>query len=291
MAAWVCRVPVRLHTVAGLPLMEEHGLQRKVLERVEKITYAFATKVYANSKNLSEFIISNKFCSPEKIEVLGNGSSNGIDTEFFKISPEITLSAQKIKEELAIDDKNFVFLFIGRLVKDKGIDELVKAFALLRKKYDHIKLLLVGPFEDELDPLSAKTIHTIKSDKNILQVGFQPEIRPYLALGHALVFPSYREGFPNVPMQAGAAGLPSIVTDINGCNEIIEHEINGLIIPAKDEIALYGAMERLIMDEALYSRLKANARKMIVDRYEQNHLWSLLFHEYQLQLKKSGLVS
>lgn len=290
-AAWICRVPVRLHTVAGLPLMEEYGFQRKILETVEKITYAFATKIYANSKNLSEFIISHQFCSTEKIEVLGNGSSNGIDTEFFKLTPVINLSAQKLKEQLAISDKNFVYLFVGRLVRDKGIEELVNAFSLLRKKYEHIKLLLVGPFEDELDPLTEKTKQIIKSDENILQVGFQHEIRPYVALSHALVFPSYREGFPNVPMQAGAMGLPSIVTDINGCNEIIEHEKNGLIIPVKNEDALYDAMERLITDETLYLRLKANARKMIVERYEQKHFWSLLFDEYQLQLKKYGLLS
>jgi glycosyltransferase involved in cell wall biosynthesis len=223
--------------------------------------------------------------------VLGNGSSNGIDTEFFKLTPDINLSAQKVKEQLVINDKNFVYLFIGRLVRDKGIEELVKAFSLLRKKYEHIRLLLVGPFEDELDPLTEKTKHLIKNDENISHLGFQQEIRPYLALSQALVFPSYREGFPNVPMQAGAAGLPSIVTDINGCNEIIEHEKNGLIIPVKDENALCDAMERLMTDETLYLRLKANARKMIVDRYEQKHFWSLLFDEYQLQLKKYGLVS
>jgi len=291
MAAWICRVPVRLHTVAGLPLMEERGLQRKILERVEKITYAFATKIYPNSKNLSDFIISNRFCSIEKIKVLGNGSSNGIDTEFFKPTPDIYSSAQKLKKELTITDKNFVYLFIGRLVKDKGIEELVDAFALLGKKYEHIKLLLVGPFEDELDPLAEKTKHIIKSDGNILHVGFQHEVRPYLALSHALVFPSYREGFPNVPMQAGAMGLPSIVTDINGCNEIIEHAINGLIIPVKNENALCAAMEKLITDETLYLRLKVNSRKMIVDRYDQKHFWSLLFDEYQLQLKKYGIVS
>jgi len=291
MAAWICRVPVRLHTVAGLPLMEERGLQRKILERVEKITYAFATKIYPNSKNLSDFIISNRFCSIEKIKVLGNGSSNGIDTEFFKPTPDIYSSAQKLKKELTITDKNFVYLFIGRLVKDKGIEELVDAFALLGKKYEHIKLLLVGPFEDELDPLTEKTKHIIKSDGNILHVGFQHEVRPYLALSHALVFPSYREGFPNVPMQAGAMGLPSIVTDINGCNEIIEHAINGLIIPVKNENALCAAMEKLITDETLYLRLKVNSRKMIVDRYDQKHFWSLLFDEYQLQLKKYGIVS
>jgi len=291
MAAWISRVPVRLHTVAGLPLMEERGLQRKILERIEKITYAFATKVYPNSKNLSAFIISNKLCSTEKIEVLGNGSSNGIDTEFFKLTPEISISSEQLKRKLNLDPGDFIFVFVGRMVKDKGIEELTRAFKKLKQKHSQIKMLLVGWFEPELDPLSQEAVNDIKSEKAILYVGFQQDIRPYLAISNALVFPSYREGFPNVPMQAGAAGLPSIVTDINGCNEIIEHEKNGLIIPVRDEHALYRAMARLITDESLYLRLKENARKMIVERYEQKHFWSLLYGECQLQLKKYELVS
>jgi glycosyltransferase involved in cell wall biosynthesis len=291
LAAKICRVPVRLHTVAGLPLMETQGLQRKILERVEKITYAFATKVYPNSKNLSEFIIANGFCSIGKIKVLGNGSSNGIDTEYFKLTPELAASSNELRRKLNLNHSDFIFVFVGRLVKDKGIEELIKAFKKLKQNYSQIKILLIGPFEPELDPLSSQTVDDIENEEGILHVGFQQDIRPYLAISSALAFPSYREGFPNVPMQAGAAGLPSIVTDINGCNEIVEHEKNGLIIPVKDENALYNAMERLMTDETLYLRLKANARKMIVDRYEQKHFWSLLFNEYQLQLKKYGFLS
>jgi len=259
--------------------------------RQKKITYAFATKVYPNSKNLSGFILSNKFCSTEKIKVLGNGSSNGVDTEFFKLTPEVKILSNQLRKKLDLDSKDFVFILVGRLVKEKGIEELIKAFKRLKQKHPCIKILLVGPFEPELYPLSPEAMSDIKNEQGILHVGFQEDIRPYLAISNALVFPSYREGFPKVPMEAGAIGLPSIVTDINGCNEIIEHEKNGLIIPVKDENALYDAMERLITDKTLYLRLKENARKMIVDRYEQKYFWSLLYDEYQLHLKKYKFVS
>jgi glycosyltransferase involved in cell wall biosynthesis len=290
-ASKLAGVPIRLHTVAGLPLMENKGIKRKVLEYVEWITYACASKVYPNSSNLAQFIIKNRFCKKDKIKVLGNGSSNGINTTLFSPTPEIEASADKLKRELNLTDKDFVFVFVGRLVRDKGIEELIEAFSALKRQYNHIKLLLVGPFEPELDPLSPLALQEIQTNKDIINVGFQQDIRPYLALSHALAFPSYREGFPNVPMQAGCMHLPSIVTNINGCNEIIEEEKNGLIIPAKDAAALQNSMERLLSDQQLYQQLKTNARSMIVARYDQEFFWNILLKEYQDQLSKHALVS
>src|SRR5690606_28157874 len=219
LGAKLAGVPIRLHTVAGLPLMEVIGLKRKVLDIVEKLTYSCANMVYPNSKGLYDFILSNRFTNKQKLKVIANGSSNGIDTSLF--SPQqISLEQQsQLKEDLNISVSDFVFVFVGRLVKDKGINELVSAFSNL--KGHNAKLLLVGTFEEELDPLLPETLNDIESNNNILSVGWQSDVRPYLAIANALVFPSYREGFPNVVMQAGAMGLPSIVTDINGCNEII----------------------------------------------------------------------
>lgn len=290
-ASWITRVPVRLHTVAGLPLMEATGAKRKILDWAEWLTYCCAVKVYPNSKSLKEFIIQNDFCKPGKLKVIGNGSSNGIDTNYFSLNSSISDQANQLKKDFLITDINFVFIIIGRLVKDKGIEELVEAFLSLNNSYPDTKLLLVGPFEHERDPLSNNCLQAISNNKAILTAGYQKDVRPYLAISQALVFPSYREGFPNVPMQAGCFDLPCIVTNINGCNEIIENEKNGLIIPVKDAAALRNSMERMLTDKSLYSQLKANSRKMIVDRYEQSHFWSLLLNEYQLHLKEHGIVS
>jgi glycosyltransferase involved in cell wall biosynthesis len=290
-ASRLAGVPVRLHTVAGLPLMENTGIKRKVLDFVERLTYRCATGVYPNSKQLSEFIIDNGFCKNSKLKVLGNGSSNGINTRFFQPTEELDKTACELRKKLGLTDKDFVFVFVGRLVKDKGIEELVAAYSQLKKKHQHIKLLLVGPYEPELDPLAPATHEIIAKDDSIIKAGFQSDVRPYLMISQALAFPSYREGFPNVPMQAGCFNLPSIVTDINGCNEIIEDGKNGLIIPAKQVAELQQAMDRLLTDEALYLTLQANARKMIVDRYEQKYLWELLLKEYHDQLKKHATLS
>lgn len=289
-AAALAGVPVRMHTVAGMPLMEATGFKRKILQSTERLTYSCATAVYPNSKNLALFIKENNFCKREKLKVLGNGSSNGIDTEFFKMNESLETSAISLKQSLNIQDNDFVFLFVGRLVKDKGIEELVTSFINLKKSYPYIKLLLVGPYEEDLDPLSDRTKEIIKEDENIIHAGFQKDIRPFLIISSVLAFPSYREGFPNVPMQAGCFHLPSIVTDINGCNEIIEHGRNGLIIPAKNAEALQEAMLTLLKDERLFNKLKSNARGMIVERYEQKMLWNLLLNEYQEQIKLNEVV-
>lgn len=289
-AAWLCRVPVRMHTVAGLPLLEARGSKRALLNFVEKVTYACATKVYPNSFGLKEIIIQNNYCKPEKLKVIGNGSSNGINTAHFtrESIPHAELENKRIDFELKTDD--FVFIFVGRLVKDKGINELVNAFVTINTKFPSTKLLLVGNYEVELDPLKPETIKEIDANPAIIAAGYQPDVRPFLAVSHALVFPSYREGFPNVPMQALAMEIPTIVTDINGCNEIVIHEQNGLIIPPKNTQAIIDAMLRIMTDQQLYNHLKSNARESIVSRYDQLSLWKLIKEEYDEQLKLAGLT-
>jgi glycosyltransferase involved in cell wall biosynthesis len=290
LAANLAGVPVRLHTVAGLPLMESQGLKRFVLDTVEKLTYSFATKVYPNSKGLEEFILNHRFTNKSKVKMIGNGSSNGIDTTFFNSSLYTEDPKQKLRAQLGISKEDFVFVFVGRLVSDKGINELVNAFNWLTSqpvnRSTHYKLLLVGPLETELDPLQDQTLNEIESNPTIITTGFQPDVRLYFAISNALVFPSYREGFPNVVMQAGAMGLPSIVTDINGCNEIIEDGKNGLIIPPKDTKALQEKMLRLVEDEQLYKHLASNSREMITSRYEQKLVLEALLEEYKRLLKE-----
>lgn len=287
LAAKLIGVPHRFHTVAGLPLLETTGVKRIVLDFVEKLTYACATKVYPNSFGLKDIILQNNYCVAHKLKVIANGSSNGIDTAYF--NPSLYSEAQKLdlRNQLNIAKEDFVFIFVGRLVSDKGINELVAAFETLcqvqgEKNISNCKLLLVGNYEADLDPLLAKTIQIIQDSTAIITVGFQPDVRLYFSISNALVFPSYREGFPNVVMQAGSMGLPSIVTNINGCNEIIQEGINGTIIPVKNVAAIASKMTALKEDTAYYSSLQSKARTMITSRYDQKVIWNALHDEYIL---------
>lgn len=281
LAAKLAGVPYRLHTVAGLPLLETTGFKRKILDAVERLTYACATKVYPNSFGLLKIIQQNNYAKPAKLKVLANGSSNGIDTKFFDPGLFTSEEKRRLRDSLHIAADNFVYVFVGRLVKDKGINELVTAFGELQKTQDGITLLLVGPFEQELNPLSQQTLDALNQNPDILCVGYQKDVRGFLGISDALVFPSYREGFPNVVMQAGAMGLPCIVSDINGCNEIIKENCNGLIIPVKDSKAIQNAMQLLLADSGLFENLKQNARPEISSRYEQHVVWQAILAEYK----------
>lgn len=281
LASKITNIPIRLHTVAGLPLMEEKGNKKKMLELIEKLTYSFSTFVFTNSNGLYKYIIDNNYVSKSKLKVIGNGSSNGVDVNYFSPTSVSEKEKEKLKSSLGILENDFTFVFVGRIVADKGINELIKAFDTITFQNDAVKLLLVGEQESELDPLNERTLNLIRNNNKIIETGFQKDIRPFLAISNALVFPSYREGFPNVVMQAGAMELPVIATNINGCNEIIVNEKNGVLIELKNNGAIVKAMVRLIEDEAFYKNLKSNARSMIVSRFERKVICEKILYEYK----------
>jgi len=286
LAGKMAGVPIRMHTFTGLIFPSKQGLLQKLLIKMDRLLCWAATNVYPEGKGVKKDLLQFRITS-KPLKVLANGNINGIDIEFYNRTTLNIQSLEDIRRDLEIKLNDFIFIFVGRLVGDKGINELISAFKSINVD-SGVKLILVGPFETELDPLLPQTIADIKSNPNIISVGFQEDVRPYFAISDCLVFPSYREGFPNVVMQAGAMELPAIVTDINGCNEIIEDGKNGLIIPPKNVDALRAAMEKIVMDQTLYSQLKQNARPMITSRYEQRVVWNAILEEYNRLLKEKG---
>ncbi|WP_312133347.1 glycosyltransferase family 4 protein [Empedobacter sp.] len=283
LAGKMAGVPIRMHTFTGLIFPTRTGVMQKLLIKMDQLLCWAATNIYPEGNGVKNDLMSFKITS-KPLKVLANGNVNGIDLDFFSKEHFSTEHLLDLKEELGIQSNDFVFIFVGRLVGDKGINELVEAFSKL--KTQNSKLLLVGPLETELDPLKSETLKEIETNPNIISVGFQKDVRPYFAISNALVFPSYREGFPNVVMQAGAMELPSIVSDINGCNEIIVDGENGTIIPVKNSDAVLQAMQCLIEDNDYYSKLKGNARPMIQSRYEQSVVWNALLEEYNSLISK-----
>ncbi len=281
LAGWLAGVPIRLHTVAGLPLLEVKGFKRRILDFVEKLTYKLAHKVFPNSFELKKIILDLNYANESKLKVLGNGSSNGIDTTYFDPQRFTEDFKSDLRSKFGIPQEDIVFVFVGRLVKEKGIEELVRAFNELRVSSPKCSLLLIGPYEQELDPISEEIIQEIEKNPKIITTGYELDVRPYFAIANILTFPSYREGFPNVVLQAGAMSLPAIVSDINGCNEIIQNGENGIIIPVKSEEALKVAMKKLVEDIDLRSQLTLNARQVIQKKYEREYFWQILLKEYK----------
>ncbi|WP_456441531.1 glycosyltransferase family 4 protein [Psychroserpens sp.] len=279
LAAKLAGVKHRFHTVAGMPLLVVTGPKRVLLNFVEKLTYKCATKIFPNSFGLKDIILKEGFATDKKLSVIGQGSSNGIDIDHFNRALLKEADLENLKQKLNIDQQ-FVYTYVGRLVTDKGINELVAAFEIVVKNHN-AKLILVGWRESELDPLLAETEAILKQNEHIIQVGYQPDVRPYFAIADVLVFPSYREGFPNVVLQAGAMQVPSIVTDINGCNEIIRDGENGLIIPVKSKQAIVNAMEYIIQNPEIHQMMRTQSRQIIVNNYKHTYIWDELLKEYR----------
>ena len=261
-AAWLARVPRRVHTFTGLVWPTATGLNRMILKTTDRILCACATHIIPEGNGVKNDLINGKI-TRKPMKVLANGNVRGIELDHYRRTAEVEEEAAKIRKEGVL-----TFVFIGRLVRDKGIHELVEAFVRLNKENPYTRLVLVGRTEAELDPLNEETQHIIDTHDAIEAVGSQKDVRPWLAASDVLAFPSYREGFPNVVIEAGAMGLPSIVTNINGCNEIIIPGENGVIIPPRDADAVYEAMKDLCENDEKRVYLTKNARESVASRFD-----------------------
>lgn len=277
-AAKLAGVPIRMHTFTGLIYPTKKGFMKVLLIKMDKLLCYCATNVYPEGSGIKKDLLDYNI-TRKPLKLLANGNVNGVDLEYFDSSLFSFAHREQLKKQLSINYGDFVFIFVGRLVKDKGINELVESFINL--KNPSFKLLLVGSYEQDRDPLLAKTLHIILTNENIISVGFQPDVRGFLAIADVLVLPSYREGFPNILLQSGAMDLPSIVTDINGSNEIIINNENGIIIPVKNVLVLQNSMNKMFKDNIFRNKLKKNARKLISDRFQQKIVLEALLEEYQ----------
>lgn len=275
MAAWLAGVPVRVHMFTGLVWPTSTGLKRRILMATDWLTCACATHIIPEGEGVKADLL-NHHITRKPLQVLGYGNIRGIDLDYF--DPEKFVDGRRHED-------GFTFVFVGRIVRDKGINELIQAFDRLHREHPQTRLVLVGPREDNLDPVLPETLQRIDQGDGIEAVGRQSEVRPFYAGADALVFPSYREGFPNVVIEAGAMGLPSIVTDINGSREIIVNGENGIIVPPQDAEALYQAMKRFVEDDKMVKALAANARELIASRFEQGYVRKCLYDFYHEVLK------
>lgn len=273
MAAWMAGVPVRVHTFTGLVFPTAVGLKKKILMATDCLTCACATHIIPEGEGVKNDLLNNGI-TRKTIKVLGYGNCRGVDLERFDKTTELMEQADKLRK-----DGICTFIVVGRLVGDKGINELVEAFVKLHNENCSTRLILVGCYEDNLDPLKIRTLNLIKSYDAIEAVGRQSDVRPWFAAADVAVLASYREGFPNVVIEAGAMGLPQIVTDINGAREIIIEGENGTIISPKSANALYDAMKRML-DADYRNALAKNARKLIASRYEQGFVRNCLYTFY-----------
>jgi glycosyltransferase involved in cell wall biosynthesis len=242
LAAKYTKVPVRIHTIAGLRFMTAKGVSKQIMIAMEKLTCWAAQHVWPNSFSMQDYVLKKKLCKPAKLEVIGNGSSNGIDLTRFNASALKPEKIEGIKKKINYDASLFYFLFVGRLVKDKGIEELIRAFENIYSVNKNTRLVLVGNLESELDPINIRELNILQSHDGIISVGWDSNVEYYFNLCNLFVFPSHREGFPNVLLQAGAMNCPVVCSNIPGNIDIVQHEQTGLLFKVNDQKELETAM-------------------------------------------------
>ena len=274
LAAFFCGVPKRIYFRHGLVYETSTGLKRHLLMNIDRVAALLATKVVCVSDSVGKRSTKDKLNGPRKQVILSRGTCNGIDIERFSKSNIDSDVAEQYRKELGITKGDLVIGFTGRLVRDKGIIELVQAFEHVQSELPNVKLLLVGRLE-ERDALPLDVVESIKKNPNIITTGYvlNSTIENYYSLMDLFVLPSYREGFPTSVLEASSMGVPVVTTKATGCiDSIIENE-TGLFVEHTSE-ALYGALSRLLQDEQLRTQMGKNGRVFVENNYRQEIVWN-----------------
>ena len=290
-AGYFAGVPVRIQTMAGLVSPTKKGLKGWLIRQAEILSFKFATDVWPNSHKSMEYMINTKMVSASKTKVIGRGSTNGIDLERFNAVVIKKERLEEIKRTIDYTEGDQVLIFAGRMVKDKGVEELVAAFVRLQHEFPKLKLVLLGPQEADLDPLKAATINTIKDHDRIIHIDWTDEVEYYLTVATLFVFPSYREGFPNVIMQAGAMKCPVVCSDIVGNNEIVSHQVNGILHRSQDENSLYEAVRFALNNKDFMDQMAIKLHSDMVNYYSRYTIYELYIKEYKELVQKRSKKS
>ena len=277
LAAWITRVPVRIYMCHGLRYQTASGFLNIVLKTMEWISCHCATQVIGVSQGVVDRLVDDGLCRKDKIKVVGYGTAGGIDLERF--SRNAIGDESYIRKEFNISDDAFIFSFVGRVVKDKGINELVAAFDKLSKLSSNTHLFLIGPNEDA-DPISIETKDIIASNSRIYSLGRQNDVRPYIAASNALVLPSYREGLGQVILEANALEVPCIATDIVGPRDVIVPLVNGELVKVRDVESLYQKMKEWVDNPSLVKEMAKTSRAYAESRFAQDIVRNNYYKEY-----------
>jgi len=289
-AAWMCRVSVRIYHIRGLPHLTASGVKRLLLHWSEKAACRLAHRVLCVGESMRRIAVEEKLCPPDRIKVLANGSGQGVDAER-RFHPERFTNAERepLQTQLQIPPDATVIGFVGRIVRDKGMQELAHAWQHLREDYSHVHLLLVGEYEEQ-DQVPAWVEQTFASDPRVHITGWVSDAAPYYAIMHVLVLPSYREGFPNTPLEAAAMELPVVATRIPGTVDAVEDEVTGLLVPPRDAQALEQAIRRYLDSPALRQQHGKAGRERVLRLFRQEVIWEALYNEYVALLQQRGIL-
>lgn len=273
-AARIVKCRVRNYHLMGFRYLGASGSGALLLKMLEKFTCFNSTSIECVSKSNMDLGIREKIFTPEKATVVWNGSTGGVDLERFDYSKRELWRAE-LREKLGYKSTDFIYGFVGRITKDKGINELLEAFYKIN---DGAKLFLIGNIEDE-ENLNKKLWNKAKEDSNVLIHEAVLDIEKYYAMIDVLVFPSYREGFGNVVIEAGAVGTPAIVSDIPGPIDAIEEGITAFTVQTKNVDSLLNAMKKI--KKVNHENMGENAKIIVGEKYNSTILCDKILERKQ----------
>ena len=266
-AARLAKIKVRNYHLMGLRYLGMRGLMRIVFKELERFTCKLSTDIECVTASNIELAVSQHIFKREKAVVVGNGSTGGVDLKKFDAKNR-ELLRRAVRQELLIDDEKFVFGFVGRITRDKGVNELLKAFSELKKGY---KLLIAGDVEN-IDTIDAELWQYAQNSDNIIILNSVPDIEKYYAAMDILVLPSYREGFGMVIAEAEAMATPVIVSNIPGCVDAMQDGITGLTVNVGDSEDLRRKMEYLSQNPEILILMSKAAEKLIAEKFDSEKL-------------------
>jgi glycosyltransferase involved in cell wall biosynthesis len=287
LAAKMSGVKIRIHTIAGLRFMTATGMTKKVLVFMEKLTAKAAHHVWPNSYSLLNYVRQHKLVSENKLHVIGHGSSNGVDLNRYSVQALKPAKINEIKKMLNYDESLCYLLNMGRIVKDKGVDEVFKAFKIVYSENPKLRLIVLGAFEDDLDPISDEARETLKTHPAIIHIDWSDHVEYYMHLSHLLVHASYREGFPNTLLQTGAMGCPIVCSAIEGSVDIVSHGETGLLFEPKNAEDLLEKLKHALAHTAEMKEYANNLRIKIEKYFSQAYLHRRLKEKYFELLNKN----
>lgn len=278
LAGLLCRIPVRVHTFTGLIWPISEGIRKVLLIIIDRLICACATHIVPEGMGVKSDLLRGRI-TKKPLNIIGYGNIAGVDVNYFNNCGDGFKEVSKlIYKDLQIKCFEFVFIFVGRLHRDKGLVELLNVFIRLPT---NCRLIIVGG-SDLTAPIAEDTMDLILNHSRVHWLGFLNDIRPALAIANVLVLPSYREGFPNVLLQASAMAVPAIATDISGSNEIIETGFNGWLVPPRNALALENAMlGALETPPDQMERLRKASRERVIERFERNAHWHRVLNYYR----------
>jgi len=276
-----------IFTLHGLLSDNKKGLLRGIITLTEKISCSIPRMVVVVSHSLRAHAIQRKILDPAKAVVIAKGSSNGIDLSLFSKTGELLNQAKELKKKFGLTDKNIVIGFIGRLSKDKGIDLLFSAFNVLASKYPALRLVIAGPLIPE-HPFSSRYLEQLYHDEKVIYLGKQLDIRPVYGMIDMLILPSYREGFPNVLIEAAAMELPVVATDIAGCKDAVLQHSSGELFEKGNAGQLAALVGKLIDNPDLRRQYGSAGRAFVEENFAGEKIWEGQLSLYRKMLEGDG---